>query len=97
MILFEKIENYKNLNANIENIEILMSKVNKCKSINRKSLLSVIMLILINIFIGTIPLWLNAAVLVIILSVYFASMRKMSQFTELVGDMELNLDPKDLA
>lgn len=97
MILFEKIDNYKNMDANVENINILMGKVNKCKSLNRRSLLCVVILILVNIFIGTLPIWLNGAVLVVILSVYFSSMMKMSQFTELVGDMELNLDPEDIA
>ena len=95
MILFEKIDSYKNMNDSMENIEILMGKVNKCKSINRKSLLSVIVLILINFFIGSaIPLWLNAVVLVGILSVYFASMVKMSQFSELVAVMEINIKEK---
>jgi len=95
MILFEKIDSYKNMNDNMENIEILMGKVNKCKSINRKSLLSVIVLILINFFLGSaIPLWLNAVVLVGILSVYFASMVKMSQFSELVAVMEINIKEK---
>lgn len=91
MILFEKIDSYKNMNANMENIDILMGKVNKCKSLNRRSLLSVIVLILINIFIGTLPVWLNAAVLAVILSVYFASMVKMSKFSELVANMEINM------